>query len=901
MLADRAHSSGSENEENTMASTWARIGIRRRFSAAASSFRSYPSAILSHPLIRTQYHACVRAMPNRLCIASHTSEVLSTFDARWPGRSTLDRYAKLWPRNVVLSDVRAKSTNVNTKSVGCSTNKISARSKVCRTGHIDRGMAYVHAKRGPFSQDARLSRLSQRALTVPSHLHPAVAGRRHGVMSDVEKAADPSISDYMSAVTQLDTSFVQEIHATQDLSAAEPHTAHSFSGVDSTNGVASAPASTLGSPTMLASPLTGFSNLHVAQPEARPRRSAARLKRNAAITRPRAASAASDSPRHVSRTSHASNVAVFSDNDAASTASEHAIDMTRDTASLLSSLEHADQGSPVSRAASLRSTYASQPPTILSHLGGHAEHDEHRARLPGTSSAPHKGRSMPPSQRSVSSPMPSRRAHIADDRVAHSLVSLSSSPHTPERPLWSLPNDAQQDSAHNEHIGLSRSNSTASAYSDDPAGAESHKAEPPGPDVTPSNDAPTTSLTSAPPAPTDPWLQTPKSPLLQDTLRDMFDSFASALTDLGMDTNEPIRGLDDVSVSYHHAPYQGGSHGLPSHPSTLESMLPPDPPQPAVKPASTLTPTEPNTPLTRTPSTKSDVPPAPEHRLDVYGYNVWWPHAFDITSNLNYDSVSTSQRARLFGDAMTDLMTRPTHLDVWIQQVKSQRPNQADVLTRQVQQQQLEELKATLSPRPDDPKETPNELPLPSNIPYPLLAKAQSAAHADPGISLARVSPRKGASSSIMQSSTAFLMNQLERGRDLLTPNTAASPTPSRQRTPTTAAPPTSHTSPNASSVMNRSLSARTLGAASTSGSVPMGLGIVQRSASQAPPDPAFSAALTRVRDALPDIDDATARHYLTKSQGDDVRAINDYMAEHASRHDATQRRGIFSRATRTR
>jgi len=381
----------------------------------------------------------------------------------------------------------------------------------------------------------------------------------------------------------------------------------------------------------------------------------------------------------------------------------------------------------------------------------------------------------------------------------------------------------------------------------------------------------------------------------------MFDSFASALTDLGMDTNEPIRGLDDVSVSYHHAPYQGGSHGLPSHPSTLESMLPPDPPQPAANPASTLTPTEPNTSLTRTPSTKSDVPPAPEHRLDVYGYNVWWPHAFDITSNLNYDSVSTSQRARLFGDAMTDLMTRPTHLDVWIQQVKSQRPNQADVLTRQVQQQQLEELQATLSPRPDDPKETPNELPLPSNIPYPLLAKAQSAAHADPGISLARVSPRKGASSSIMQSSTAFLMNQLERGRDLLTPNTAASPTPSRQRTPTMAAPPTSHTSPNASSAMNRSLSARTLGAASTSGSVPMGLGIVQRSASQAPPDPAFSAALTRVRDALPDIDDATARHYLTKSQGDDVRAINDYMAEHASRHDATQRRGIFSRATRTR
>lgn len=900
-LADRAHSSGSENEENTMASTWARIGIRRRLSAAASSFRSYPSAILSQPFIRTQYHACVRVIPNRLCIASHTSELLSTLDARWPGRSTLDRYAKLWPRNVVLSDVRAKSTNVNTKSVGCRTNKISARSKVCRTGHVDRGMEWEHGIGTLFTQDARRSRLSQRPPTVSSHLNPAGAGRQYGAMSDAEKAADQPISEYTSAVTQFDTSFVQEIHATQDLSTAEPHTAHSFTGVDSMSGVASAPASTLGSPTMLASPLTGFSNLHIGQPEARPRRSAARLKRNAAITRPRAASAASDSPRHVLRTSHASNVAASSDNDAFSTTSEQAVDMTRDTPSLISSLELADQGSPVSRAASLRSTQARQSPTILLHRGDHAEFDEHRARLPGTSSAPHQGRSMPPSQRSVSSPMPLRRAQVADDKVAHSLVSYSPSPPTPERPLWSLPDDAQQDSAHNEHIGMSRSNSTASAYSDDPAGAESRKAELPESDVPPSNEAPATSPSSAPAVPTDPWLQTPKSPLLQDTLRDMFDSFASALTDLGMDTKEPIRGLDDVSVSYHNAPYQGGSHGLPSHPSTLESMLPPDPPKLAAKPASTLMPAEPNTPLTRTPSTKSDVPPVPEHRLDVYGYNIWWPHAFDITSNLNYDSVSTGQRARLFGDAMIDLMTRPTHLDVWIQQIKSQRPNQADVLTRQVQQQQLEELEATLSPRLDDPKQTPNELPLPSNIPYPLLAKAQSAAHADPGISLARVSPRKGASSSIMQSSTAFLMNQLERGRDLLTPNTAPSPTPPRQRTPTLAAPSTSHASPNASSVMHRSLSARTLGAASTSGSVPMGLGIVQRSASQAPPDPAFSAALTRVRDALPDINDATARHYLTKSQGDDVRAINDYMAEHASRHDATQRRGIFSRATRTR
>lgn len=719
-------------------------------------------------------------------------------------------------------------------------------------------------------------------------------------MSDAEEAADPSTSEYMNATTNFDATFVTEIHATQELSAVEPHTADPFPDVESTNGASSAPASTLASPTVLASPLTGFSSLLTGQPDARPRRSAARLKRNAAITRPRAASAASDPSRHVSRTSRTSNVTAYPDSDAFSVASEHSVDMTRDTASPLSPLEHADRGSPISRAASLRSAYMRQSPTILSRRGDDAENDEHRARLPGTSSVSHKGRSVPPSRRSVSSPMPLRRTHVADERVAHSLASLSSSPRTPERSFRPLPDDAQQDSAPKEHISMSRSNSTASVYSDDAPGIETHETGLPEPEAPPSNEAPTDLPSTAPALPADPWLQTPKSPVLQDTLMDMFDSFASALTDLGMDTKEPIKGLDDVSVSYHNAQYQGGSHGLPSHPSTLESMLPPVPPQPVPKPASLLTPSEPKTPLTRTPSTKSDVPLVPEHRLDVYGYNIWWPHAFDITSNLNYDSVSTGQRARLFGDAMKDLMTRPTHLDVWIQQVKSQRPNQADVLTRQVQQQQLEELEATLSPRLDDPEHTTNELPLPTNIPYPLLAKAQSAAHADPGISLARVSPRKGASSSIMQSSTAFLMNQLERGRELLTPNTAPPPTPARQRTPTMAAPSISHT-PNASSVMNRSLSARTPAAASTSGGLPMGLGIVQRSASQAPQDPAFSAALTRVRDALPDIDEATARHYLTKSQGDDVRAINDYMAEHVTRNDATQRRGIFSRATWTR
>ena len=81
------------------------------------------------------------------------------------------------------------------------------------------------------------------------------------------------------------------------------------------------------------------------------------------------------------------------------------------------------------------------------------------------------------------------------------------------------------------------------------------------------------------------------------------------------------------------------------------------------------------------------------------------------------------------------------------------------------------------------------------------------------------------------------------------------------------------------------------------------------------------NAALIRMRDALPDIDEATAKNYLLRSQGDDVRAIvrikdnfilhawlcvclhvlqSEYMADHAQ-DESTQRRGLFSRTTRTR
>mgnify|MGYP006980138199 CR=1 FL=1 len=440
-----------------------------------------------------------------------------------------------------------------------------------------------------------------------------------------------------------------------------------------------------------------------------------------------------------------------------------------------------------------------------------------------------------------------------------------------------------------------------------------------------------TALGSPHPSPSS--LPTPKSQFLtspqSDTSRmfsspvdELFDAFASALSDLGLDQPEPMQGLEDVSVSYRDDQYPGGSEGLPSMPSTLESMLPPTAlssaehksapsagsvqhvpaesksPAPSVQHHSTphisgasqaaqpsLTSKDSDAAATETAGTQ------PEKVL-VYGHNVWWPHSFDVSTNLNYDSVAPLQRSRLFADAANDLLSRPSHMGMWVQHVKSQRPNQPDALSRLVIQDQLRELEAALTPRLDEPDDTAtvaggttrHELPLPTNIPYPLLAKAQSAAHPNPGISLAhqpQYSPRKSQapSSTLVQSSTAFLMNRLERGKDFFSSSAAATPhsnvTRPLSRTPaqtTYASTPPADMSRTKSSLRNAAL--------------PMGLGIMQRTSSHTTSadvpapfsmsarEPTSNAALIRMRDALPDIDEATAKNYLLRSQGDDVRAI---------------------------
>ena len=475
-------------------------------------------------------------------------------------------------------------------------------------------------------------------------------------------------------------------------------------------------------------------------------------------------------------------------------------------------------------------------------------------------------------------------------------------------------------------------------------------------------------------------LPTPKSQFLtspqSDTSRmfsspvdELFDAFASALSDLGLDQPEPMQGLEDVSVSYRDDQYPGGSEGLPSMPSTLESMLPPTAlssadhksapnagsvqhvptesksPAPSVQHLTTPHISGPSQAAQPSLASKDSDAAATEttgtqpEKVLVYGHNVWWPHSFDVSTNLNYDSVAPLQRSRLFADAANDLLSRPSHMGMWVHHVKSQRPNQPDALSRLVIQDQLRELEAALTPRLDEPDDTANvaggttrhELPLPTNIPYPLLAKAQSAAHPNPGISLAhqpRYSPRKSQapSSTLVQSSTAFLMNRFERGKDFLTSSAAATPHSNVTR-PLSRTPAQSTHTFTAPADMSRSKSSL------RSAALPMGLGIMQRASSHTTsadvPAPfsmsaresTSNAALIRMRDALPDIDEATAKNYLLRSQGDDVRAIvrikdnfilhawlcvclhvlqSEYMADHAQ-DESTQRRGLFSRTTRTR
>ncbi|WFD23025.1 hypothetical protein MEQU1_001709 [Malassezia equina] len=560
-------------------------------------------------------------------------------------------------------------------------------------------------------------------------------------------------------------------------------------------------------------------------------------------------------------------------------------------------------------------------------------------------------------RRSEAPPVPSRPASLSGASSPRPQTSSTShhsppvSPHmSPRVQHTSLPaadaSPALQDTEalHVPAVGASASSeSLSSAYSEDegrahappprPAAAAPHAlgvASPPvpGPGSPAFHPPPSTSTPRMPSQSTAPSSRTAsatgssmRSPA-SDTMQDLFDTFASALADLGLN-DAPMEGLNDVDVQYRPAAYPGGSHGLPSSASTLASLLPPSSEQgePRAAPdgaglpgasARRAMPTTMGAPKAlgttsaapaASAASASATPTSPPDQLDVYGLSVWWPGSFDISTNVNYDSVTN--RALLYADAANDLLTRPTHLDVWMERARKQRPNAPDALTMMVMQEQVRALDAQLAPS-EDAVSSPADLPLPANIPYPLLAKAQSAAHSDPGLVLATPastakSMRRPNASTLMHS-----LHQLGRRKTpLLTGAARMTPaTVSPAMLSTASATPAASTpalTPKAAAPVAPALPPRLTPWASDA---TMGLGILSRTPSamsmgasgpdrSSIPEAQLQVALARVRDALPDIDEGTARRYLMRHQGDDVRAITDYVQEHA-REEAPYRRGLF-------
>lgn len=255
-------------------------------------------------------------------------------------------------------------------------------------------------------------------------------------------------------------------------------------------------------------------------------------------------------------------------------------------------------------------------------------------------------------------------------------------------------------------------------------------------------------------------------------------------------------------------------------------------------------------------------------------------------------------RAALYAEAANDLYTRPTHLDVWLERAKQQRPSAPDALTTMVMQTQRRALEAQLQP---SPASASADLPLPNNIPYPLLAKAQSAAHSDPGLLLATPATNNARPTRLGHASTLMQSLNLGRHKTPLTPSSAT--LPSARGTPSVrsvrgmpSATPNGASAPSAPRLAPRT-------------EAPLGLGILPRTPSAmsaAPPteridvpEAKLQAGIARLRDALPDIDEATARRYVVRCHGDDVRAITEYLHEQA--RDDAPRRGLFARTPRAR
>ncbi|KAI3625419.1 hypothetical protein CBS9595_000780 [Malassezia furfur] len=473
-------------------------------------------------------------------------------------------------------------------------------------------------------------------------------------------------------------------------------------------------------------------------------------------------------------------------------------------------------------------------------------------------------------------------------------------------------------------------------------------------------------------------------------LQGLSDTFASAMADLGLDDDAPpVPGLADIAVAYRE-PTTDAS-GMPRSTSTLASLLPP--PEARASPSqaqalASLAPRAEERNVRIAPSAKASPaaaasgdaergtssPAAP--KIEVYGYTIWWPTSFDASSNVNWDSTSSTQRCYLFARAASDLTDRDTNLTRWMMLMRQVQPRAPEAMHEQIIRAQHAQHEAALLDAEADVsahshlttstvQTAASELPLPANIPYPLLARSTKdhlhhpeaatpllhhshstaslhtphTARLDPHAAMRGAAGAAGAGWQRLQgamprvpSSTSFLGTLGRRNSRKLRDTPAVRP-------PATATP--GSAAPSAApALVGRTLQhrmshydlgtpasgvhdgggglARTVSRQSEAPSEPrFGLGIpglgvrmseetraaapalLAGSLNLAPPkpNPAFEASLKRVMDALPDVDEGTARSYLQRANGDDVRAVGEYMQ---SQGDA-QRRSFFSRTPRTR
>ncbi|WFC94442.1 hypothetical protein MBRA1_001072 [Malassezia brasiliensis] len=503
------------------------------------------------------------------------------------------------------------------------------------------------------------------------------------------------------------------------------------------------------------------------------------------------------------------------------------------------------------------------------------------------------------------------------------------------------------------------------------------------------SEAPTRAMPSARAAEPPSSRSTSDATEYMSPLQGLSDTFASAMADLGLDDDAPpVPGLADVAVAYRE-PTTDAS-GMPRSTSTLASLLPPPEarassqaqarasPSPHAEERNVrIAPSEKASPAAAASGdaarkTSSPAPP----KIEVYGYTIWWPTSFDASSNVNWDSTSSTQRCYLFARAASDLSDRDSNLTRWMMLMRQVQPRAPEALHEQIIREQHAQHEAALLDAEADvsahshittstAQTAASELPLPANIPYPLLARSTKehlhhpeaatpllhhshsttslhtphSARLDPHAAMRGAAGAAGAGWQRLQgamprvpSSTSFLGTLGRRNSRKL--RDTPSVRPPATATPGSAAPSaapavvgrtlqhrTSHydlSTPASGMHDSGGNSARTVSRQSEAPSEPrFGLGIpglgvrmseearaaapalLAGSLNLAPPkpNPAFEASLKRVMDALPDIDEGTARSYLQRANGDDVRAVGEYMQSQGD----TQRRSFFSRTPRTR